>query len=133
MCLSRVFLGLFVATVNIILVVGIIILASNLTLDCDERKTNCTAIFKNDKCYIRYYNTSLTDCVLDDYKCATDEFKKNKTFNCYIPYNNATNNDKCPTVECINEGILTGLLIMIILTSVIMVFSCVFLCLGCTC
>jgi hypothetical protein len=131
MCLSKLFLGLFVVVVNVILVAGIIALALNLTLDCDERETSCTAIFKDDKCYIRYNNTSLTDCVLDDYKCATDEFKTNKTFDCYVPFHNTTANE-CPTIECINEGILTGLIILSIITAVIMVLSCIFLCLGCT-
>ncbi len=104
----------------------------NLTLDCDERETRCSAILKDDKCYIQYYNTSLTDCILDDYKCATDEFKANKTFDCYVPFKNTTKNE-CPTIECINEGILTGLIILSIITAIIMVFSYIFLCLGCTC
>ena len=106
-------------------------MATNLDLDCDERKTECQAVFIEDKCIILYNGTSSSDftsCPFDNEKeCKSST--PNTTFPCYIPYSNTTNNSNdCPLTECINEGMMAGLIALSVITGIVIVLSIVFLC-----
>lgn len=105
-------------------------MANNLDFECDKRKTECQAVFIGDECTILYNGTSYSDftsCPYDEEECKISA--PNTTFPCYVPYSNTTNNSNdCPLTECINEGMMAGLIALSVITFIVIVLSIVFLC-----
>lgn len=130
MCLSKLFLIVFIIIVNILLVGGVIFMANNLDFECDKRKTECEAVFIGGECTILYNGTSYSDCPFDDEECRISELAPNTTFSCYTPYSNSTDGglNDCPLTECINEGMMGGLIALSTITFIVIIVSIVFLC-----